>query len=373
MKLLTPLTFWVAVASAHEGLSPYVAGTDCCAALDATDKLHTRILYPYSTGYRDREGSYFSDLTRLAPACIFQPQDVTEVSAAVKVLVVQDCQFAVRSGGHMHIPGSNNINGGVTIDFGAMNGTVYHAENSTAAVGPGATWGSVYQALDAQGVMVAGGRASSVGVGGLILGGGNSFYAGKRGMVCDNVARFEVVLGNGTIVTASKDENADLFQVLKGGGNNFGIVTRYDVMAFEGGDFWGGIVVYPAAVGVPMMQAFNEFAATTEQDDAASAIVMDAYELIRGAQLFVNSYEYTAPVSRPAAFDPFYAINASVADTTRITNMTDLVTKLDQPAGLRAAFATLTFKNDVRVLQKAHKMFSEMVATLLGQAEEGKE
>lgn len=73
-----------------------------------------------------------------------------------------------------------------------MNSTTYHPENNTAAVLPGARWLSVYETADRYGVAVAGGRAATVGVAGLALGGGNSFYAGRKGMVCDGVANFEV-------------------------------------------------------------------------------------------------------------------------------------------------------------------------------------
>lgn len=154
----------------------------------------------------------------MSPWCIIQPQSTAEVSTTVRTLVATgDCQFAIRSGGHHQASGSNNIHLGVTIDLGQMNSVTYHTENSTTSIGPGATWGVVYKALDPLNLTVAGGRDTSVGVGGLFLGGGNSFFSAERGMACDGVERFEIVLGTGEVITADNQTNGDLFQALKGG------------------------------------------------------------------------------------------------------------------------------------------------------------
>lgn len=89
------------------------------------------------------------------------------------------------------------------MDLSMMNSTMYHAGNNTAAVLPGARWKSVYETLDQIGIAVAGGRAGTVGVAGLVLGGGNSFYAARKGMVCDNVVQFEVSFSGWNFVWSS--------------------------------------------------------------------------------------------------------------------------------------------------------------------------
>lgn len=88
--------------------------------------------------------------------------------------------------------GAANIDDGVTIDLSYMNSTTYHAENSTAAILPGARWESVYATLDALNVSSPGGRCNVPGVGGLVTGGGVSFFNARKGFVCDSVANFEV-------------------------------------------------------------------------------------------------------------------------------------------------------------------------------------
>lgn len=170
----------------------------------ASSGLASRITYPGQANYKARVESYWSEAAQLTPYCIIQPHDANEVSLAVTTLVaankIQECKFAVRSGGHTTWAGAANIVDGVTIDLGLMNSTTYFAENSTAAVLPGARWLSVYETLDAINIAVAGGRAATVGVAGLAIGGGNSFYAARRGMVCDNIAQYQVgVVSNGIV------------------------------------------------------------------------------------------------------------------------------------------------------------------------------
>ena len=94
--------------------------------------------------------------------------------------------------------------------------------------GPG-IGGRMYEYLEPYGLGTVGGRVPLIGVGGLITGGGLSFFSTAHGLACDNVAAFQVVLADSSIVTASATENKDLFWALKGGSSNFGIVTRFDL------------------------------------------------------------------------------------------------------------------------------------------------
>ena len=89
----------------------------------------------------------------------------------------------------------------------------------------------VYAELGKYGVVVTGGRDGGVGVGGFLLGGGLTYYMGCRGFGCDSVVNYEVVLSDGSVINANQNENSDLWRALKGGGANFGIVTRFDMDA----------------------------------------------------------------------------------------------------------------------------------------------
>lgn len=132
-------------------------------------------MFPANPGYQTTVASYWSNLAQLSPSCIVQPINAEDISIAVKTLVKTNgrtpCRFAVRGGGHTPWEGSSNIQDGVTIDLSRLNKVEYNQPKSTASIGPGTRWVDVYMVLDKLGVSVPGGRAGSVGVAGLTLGG----------------------------------------------------------------------------------------------------------------------------------------------------------------------------------------------------------
>ncbi|KAJ6167005.1 FAD binding domain-containing protein [Penicillium chermesinum] len=201
--------------------------------------LADRLLLPTDTEYAARISGggtgYWSWNSRQHPFCIVQPRSAEEVSKVVTALLEAgdgsgDWHIAVRAGGHS-TGGFNNIDNGVTIDLGNLNDTTYDEHTNTASIGAGAHWVNVYHELDKHGVLVTGGRDGHVGVGGFLLGGGSTYFMGTHSFACDSIKNYEIVLADGRIINANKDENADLWKALKGGGANFGIVTRFDMEA----------------------------------------------------------------------------------------------------------------------------------------------
>ncbi|KAI0273284.1 FAD-binding domain-containing protein [Russula aff. rugulosa BPL654] len=150
--------------------------------------------------------------------------------------------FSVKGGGHTANPGFSSTSG-VQIVMTRFNEIKVNSACGTVEVGAGLTWGQVYEALEPTGVNVVGGRTPGVGVAGLTLGGGYSFKTSQYGLAVDNIARLELVLPNGTITSVtSKDE--DLWFGLRGGMNNFGIVTKFILESHPQTDVWGGIRFY---------------------------------------------------------------------------------------------------------------------------------
>jgi FAD/FMN-containing dehydrogenase len=108
------------------------------------------------------------------------------------VLADESCHFAVRGAGHTPWAGASNIDNGVTIDLTSMNSVVVSEDRTIASLGPGARWEDVYRPLDEMNLTVTGGRVATVGVGGLVTGGGISYFSRKTGFSCDNVVNYEV-------------------------------------------------------------------------------------------------------------------------------------------------------------------------------------
>jgi hypothetical protein len=167
------------------------------------------------------------------------------VSESITALVNAKQKFAVRSGGHAPLRGTNNIHNGVTIDLTLLNNIVYDPTTENISFGPGVRWKDVLGELQPYNRVVAGGREGQTGVGGFLLGGGNAWITAREGFACDNVVGFEIVLANGNIINATKETHNDLFRALKGGWNNFGVVTRFTIRTFVNHFIFGGVTVSP--------------------------------------------------------------------------------------------------------------------------------
>ena len=206
------------------------------------------------------------------PSCVVRPRNVWELAQASKILrqefdrrsqrcrdLKEDLEpvFAVRGGGHSPVAGASSIAGGVLIDLSLFKEVVLADDKKSAVIGAGCRWIDVYSALEKDGLAVVGGRNSAVGVAGLTLGGGLSFFSPQHGFVCNNIIEYEVVLADGSIVTASEQNNVDLWRALKGGGNNFGIVTRFTARTFACTHVWSGFVYYLPWKAPEVLDAFH--------------------------------------------------------------------------------------------------------------------
>lgn len=182
--------------------------------------------------YTTEQNNYWSTgCGALKPSCILFPNTADEVAVIVGVLHDNNETFAVKSGGHNPNEGFSSIQGGPLISTKYLNEVVFDPASMTVRVGPGNDWQDVHKALETTGVTVVGGRIGDVGVGGYVVGGGLSFLSSQYGWAANNIVEFEVVLANASIVTASASSNPDLYKALKGGGNNYGIVTAYTMIA----------------------------------------------------------------------------------------------------------------------------------------------
>lgn len=191
-----------------------------------------------------------------------------------------------------------------------------------------------------------------------------SYFSAEHGLICDNVLEFEVVLADGRIVTASKTQHPDLFTVLKGGNNNFGIVTQLKLRTFKYDGMWGGLVIYPETTIQDQFKALINFSNNVDTNRKSAAIVIPLYQSKTSLELILNSYDHTEPVVRPTAFDEFLAIPGNISDTTAVTNMSDLAAAFASQNGTSVYFGTSTFANDLRVMTAAHEFYKDALADL---------
>lgn len=183
----------------------------------------------------------WSNYQILAPSCVYRPTNARDVASGLINNQLTQTKFAVRGGGHMGIRGANSIDNGPLIVMSNLTTLELAEDRQSVWVGSGLTWGDVYAYLDRFGLAVAGGRLSAVGVPGLLLSGGINFHGNQHGWAADNVIEYEIVLYAGQIVTVNQDTYPDLFWALKGGGNNFGIITKFRLKTFQSGTVYAGI------------------------------------------------------------------------------------------------------------------------------------
>lgn len=160
------------------------------------------------------------------------------------------------------------------------------------------------------------------------MAGGNSFFTARYGLVCDNVQEFEMVLGSGEVVRATKGTRPDLFKAMKGASNNLGIVTRFDLFTFRQGPFWGGTVYYPLTTTDAQNKAFVNFNNAIKDDQFGSLIHTRAFDKASGQNIIVNSYEYTKPEVNPPIFHELLSIQPQLVNTMRISTLSDFTTEL---------------------------------------------
>ena len=193
------------------------------------------------------------------PALIARCRTANDVVAAVNLAREQHLPLSVYGGGH-GVTGAAVCDAGITVDLRGMKQIEVDPDQRVARAGGGATWGEFDAATQEHGLAVTGGRVSTTGIAGLALGSGSGWLERKFGFVCDNLIAAEVVTADGRIVTASEDENAELFWGLRGGGGNFGIVTRFDLRVHPLGPIvLGGMLLHPASAAPDLLPFYRDF------------------------------------------------------------------------------------------------------------------
>ena len=139
----------------------------------------------------------------------------------------------------------------------------------------------------------------------------------------------EVVLADGSIVNANNLQRPDLFRALKGGSNNFGIVTRFDLKTYPQGHLWGGFIAYPSSTIPQQLSAFQSFMQSAKSDPYAEIICAIGYVGVFKSVVVSVGLHYTKPVVNPPIFQPFTAIQPQLNNTMRIGDNIDFVNEVE--------------------------------------------
>ena len=229
------------------------------------------VVTPADAGYVEASHAWNGAYDGRRPALIVQCTGAADVIAAVGFARGNHLDIAVRGGGHS-VAGLSTVDGGIVIDLGPMSDVTVDAGAKRASVGGGAVWADVDHETQAHGLATTGGLVSTTGVAGFTLGGGIGWTMRKFGLACDNLAGADVVTADGRLVHCSETENPDLLWGLRGGGGNFGIVTRFELDLHPLGPMiYAGPVFYPADAARDLLVAFREWAA--EAPDEVTGVV----------------------------------------------------------------------------------------------------
>jgi hypothetical protein len=214
------------------------------------------VIQPDDAGYDDARAVYNAMIDR-RPAAIARCADVADVMTAVRFAGGNGQTVSVRGGGH-NAAGLGVWDDALVIDLSAMRGVTVDPAARTVRAEGGCVWGDVDHATGGFGLATPSGIVSSTGVAGLTLGGGIGNLARRYGLTVDNLLAADVVLADGSFVTASEDSHPDLFWALRGGGGNFGVVTSFLFRCHEVGTVVAGPVLYDLADTGDVMRWYRE-------------------------------------------------------------------------------------------------------------------
>jgi FAD/FMN-containing dehydrogenase len=216
------------------------------------------VIGPGDPQYEDARHVY-NFMIEARPHAIVQCASASDVRAAVAHAVATGRDVAVRGGGHS-VPGFGTADDAIVIDLSGLTSIEVDPKTRIARVGGGATWAMMNDATMAHGLATTGGIVASTGVGGLTLGGGVGYLTRAHGLSCDNLLSAEVILADGSIVTASEDEQPDLFWALRGGGGNFGVVTEFTFRLHPVPEnIYGGLIFFEREAAGDLVRYFDRF------------------------------------------------------------------------------------------------------------------
>jgi FAD/FMN-containing dehydrogenase len=234
--------------------------------------LEGRVIGPADEDYDVAREVFYGGIDK-RPAAIARVANDDDVRRVIEIARDRDVELAVRSGGHS-LTGTSTSDGGIVLDVRDLNVLDIDAGAWTAEAGAGLTAAEYTAAAAAEGLATGFGDTGSVGISGITLGGGVGFLVRKHGLTVDSLLEADVVTADGELITVDAESHPDLFWAIRGGGGNFGVVSRFRYRLQPVDRIVGGMLFLPATTDV--VEGFMELAASAPKQLSTIANVMTA-------------------------------------------------------------------------------------------------
>ncbi len=304
--------------------------------------LDGKVLTSDDAGY-DAARAVFNGMIDRKPGLIVQPANTADVEKCVKFAKSHGLLVSVKGGGHS-APGYGVCDDGLMVDMSSMKAITVDPEKRTVIAEGGVQWGEFDAATQAHGLAVTGGRNPTTGIAGLTLGSGSGWLERKLGYTVDNMLSVEIVTADGKAIRASETENKELFWGLRGGGGNFGVVTKFEYKLHPIDPLvYGGLLAFPRFMAKQVIRAYREFIDTAPDDVGGAVALVSAPRMdpipppVQGMPVLGIVVCYTGkPEDGPATIKPLLDLNPvmNMTEPMPYVAVQDLLTAAN-PAGLR--------------------------------------
>jgi FAD/FMN-containing dehydrogenase len=286
------------------------------------------LLQPADSGYQDARKVH-NGLIDKRPAAIARCRGQADIADAVKLARDWNLDVAIRGGGH-NVAGRSTVEGGLMIDLSLMTGIHVDPKRRVARAQGGATWNLFNRETQLHGLATTGGVVSTTGIGGLTLGGGLGWLMGKHGIALDNLLAVDLVMADGRAVTASKEENADLFWGLQGGGGNFGVATSLEYRLHPVGPvITGGVIAYPFSEAWNVLRFFRDVTASLPDELMVFGGLVHAPDGSGTKLVAMVVCHCGSPSDAERAMQPIKSFGSPIMDGIGAVSYTQMNTMLD--------------------------------------------
>ncbi len=296
---------------------------------------------PGDIGYAEASSTY---MARGHPAVVLRVRDSADIAAGIRAATDASAVLTVRSGGHSALHATNTD--GIVIDVSAINSVeVLDPSAGLVRVGAGARWIDVAEALGPYGLALTSGDTTSVGVGGLTLGGGIGWLVRLHGLTIDSLRAVDIVTADGSTLRASADAHPDLFWAVRGGGGNFGVVTHFEFAAERLRGVVGGMLAFAPGDTAAMLAGWRDaMRSAPEQLSTAIALMPGFGDMPAGVVVFAV-YAGDDVDEAQGAIEPLRKIGTVVSDTIAAQAYAEVLEEAHPPPGVRAVADNTLVRN----------------------------